>query len=198
MENSSKENSSIVPIDLKKRLEENEVREKIEKFEKHLSYFDDDPNYFLVLASLKLKIEDIQGALHYMNEACKLFPKQEFIYEMRAKMLYKMKDYNGALTNLNQAIVINPQSESYYYRRGKVLFCLKIYSKANEDFSKAIEMNSSIDTYFFNRALARGILHDYKSAIADLEKVLVLNPNHTKAKDIITNLNKFLSRKNLG
>ena len=196
MGNSSKENSSTVPIDLKKRLEEIEVRKKIEKFEKHLSSFDSQPSFFLALASLKLKIEDVEGVLHYLNEACKLFPKAEFIYDMRAEILYKMKDYNGALANLNQAIAINPQNDLYYSRRGKILFCLKIYSKANEDYTKAIEINSSIDTYFYNRAITRGCLSDFEGALADFEKTLELNPNRTKATEIIKILNKFLSNRN--
>ncbi|MCX6210821.1 MAG: hypothetical protein NTZ59_15285 [Bacteroidetes bacterium] len=65
-----------VSIDLKKKLEEIEVRKKIQNFEKHLSSFDNQPSLFLVLANLKLQIEDIEGALKYIVEACKLFQKQ--------------------------------------------------------------------------------------------------------------------------
>ena len=59
----------ISAIDLKKKLEEIEVRKKIEQFEKHLSSFDEQPHYFLVLVNLKLQINDLKGALHYLNIA---------------------------------------------------------------------------------------------------------------------------------
>ena len=78
---------SNLPINLTGKIKEIEIRKKIEKFENHLNSFDSHPSYFLVLAKLKLQIEDITGALHYLNKACKLFPKEEFIYQMRAKIL---------------------------------------------------------------------------------------------------------------
>lgn len=191
---STENNLMTSSIDLKKKLEEIEIRKQIDKFEKNMHYFDDQPTFFVVLAHLKLKIMDLEGALNYMNEAYKISPKDEFIYENRANVLFKLKDYNGALMNLNQAIELNPHMDSYYFRRGKVLFCLKIYSKANEDYSKAIKINSSKDIYFFNRALARGCLRDFRSAISDLEKTLELNPNKIKAKEIIITLEKFLNK----
>lgn len=195
MENQTnfKKSTEVNLIDLKQKLAEIEVRKKIEKFEKHINSFDSQPSYFLVLAHLKLKIKDVEGALNYLNEACKLFPKAEFIYDMKAKILFKMKDYNGALMNLNQAIDLNPENELYYSRRGEALFCLKIYSKANDDYSRAIEINSLKDIYFYNRALARGCLRDFESAIADLEKTLEINPSKTRAKEIIITLKKLLN-----
>ena len=198
MQNSSKENFSTVPIDLKKKLEEIEIRKQIERFEKHLSSFYTQPSYFLVLANLKLQIKDVEGALHYLNEACKLFPKAEFVYDMRAEILYKMKDYNGALMSLNQAIDINPQNDLYYFRRGNVLMQLKIYSSATNDYTKAIEINDLKDDYYFKRGYSRGCLNDLENSIADFEKTLELNPNKTKVNEIIITLNKFSSKKNLG
>ena len=173
-----------------------EIKQKIEKFEKHLSSFADQPSYFLVLANLKLKIEDVKGALHYLNEAFKLCPKDEFMFQMRAKILYKMKDYDGALININQAIGLNPQNDTYYFRRGDALMKLKNYSAANDDYSKAIEINNLNESCFFNRGLAKGCLNDIGGAIADLEKTLELNPNNTKAKQIIIDLRKLLASRN--
>lgn len=178
-------------IDLNKKSRDAEIRKQIEKFEKHISLFDDQPDYFFAIASLKLKISDIEGALKYMNEACKLYPKDEFMYQTRADILYKLKDYNGALINLNQAIDLNPKNDSYFFRRGNVLMKLKNYSNANDDYSKAIEINNLNDAYFFNRGLVRVLLLKLGSAIADFEMTLGLNPNRSKVNDCIKNCKKL-------
>ena len=68
-------NRKKINEDLKKKLEEIEIRKQIDKFEKNMHYFDDQPTFFVVLAHLKLKIMDLEGALNYMNEIMlKLYP----------------------------------------------------------------------------------------------------------------------------
>lgn len=196
IQKSSEVNLTLNSIDLKRKTEEIEIRKKIENFEKNMHYFDDQPTFFVVLAHLKLKIKDLEGALNYMNEAYKISPKDEFIYENRAYVLFKLKDYNGALMNLNQAIELNPHMDSYYSRRGNALVKLKIYSGAIHDYTKAIEINNLNESCFFNRGLAKGCLNDIGGAIADLEKTLELNPNNTKAKQIIIDLRKLLASRN--
>ena len=65
MENQTnfKKSTEVNLIDLKQKLAEIEVRKKIEKFEKHLSSFDTQPSYYLVLANLKLQIKDVEGMI---------------------------------------------------------------------------------------------------------------------------------------
>ena len=172
-------------------LKELEIQQKIIKFEKYLDYFDADPSYFLVLANLKLQLNDPKGALEYMYQAIKLFPKNEFVYQKRAKILFKLKYFDGALLRYNQAIAINPQNELLYHKRGDLFIHLKNYVAAIDDFSKAIEINNSKDIYYFNRGIATGCLRKFENAITDFEKVLELNPLHPKAKEIIINLKKL-------
>lgn len=74
--------------------------------------------FFINLANLKIKQEDFEKALTYIENAIIEEPKNSSVFNIRGMIYEKMLFYKEALKDFNQAIQLNGNNPTYFYNRG--------------------------------------------------------------------------------
>ncbi len=134
------------------------------------------------IAQVKLKKNDLKGALDAFNNAIEADTNNSFLYNQRADVKVKLKDYNGSIDDYTKAIDIFHGTGSYYLR-GMSWYILKNYKAALADFDTTISMEPRL-TYevYFLRGNIRSKLLDYAGSIADYTISIEMKPSCSRRR----------------
>ena len=113
------------------------------------------------------KSDEYYLAIADYTEALELNPKDDFIYEQRAK-LYGKINKNKVIQQFTKAIELAPKYNYAYYMRGKAYYETKNYHPAIEDFTKSIEFGRNFA--YRDRGLCYLALGEEAKAQADFAK----------------------------
>jgi len=140
-------------------------------------------NLFNARGYVKLKLNDLYGALDDFNSALSLEKNEYFSLVGRGEVKSKLRDYNASIEDYSRAIQINANQYPAYYGRAISWFKQKNFAKAIDDFSQTIQIKPNHAKAFFNRGLARYNVEDTKAACVDWQQSNSLG--HSKAYDYI-------------
>ena len=151
------------------------ISEGIERLKKSLTMVDEDNNSQKIFINseiawlYRLKENQPEEALKYLNVAKDLGRADAWIFEMKGIMLLDLKRYEEALEHFEKAIELGRADAWIFEVKGIILLDLKRYEEAIESFKKAYaEDNNRWYLYSMGRCL-RG-LERYEEAIEILLK----------------------------
>ena len=121
----------------------------------------------LLLAQMKYKDRDYQGALIAYTTAIQLSLHHAIAFCDRGGVYYRLGDLKSAMNDYTQAIEIDPKLEIAYYRRGFLHYLAKNYSGAICDYNRSIELKPDFALAYANRGYAYRDLHGEQEALID-------------------------------
>ncbi len=125
-------------------------------------------------ALMKLKGDDIMGAISDYSRAIDIDPNDPILYLNRALAREKAKESKLALVDLNHALKLDPNSAKAYRSRGRILFEMQEYQLALQDMDDAIRLDPAFAGSYFNRALIARKLGHINQLCADLSTAVGL------------------------
>jgi tetratricopeptide (TPR) repeat protein len=166
-----------------------------------------NPLIYNYLGMVDLKQKRYPEAVHWLDSAIGIDPKDPAFYTNRALAKQSMSDTVGALKDFNQALKLNPQHTAALHnlsllKQGKSIdeaiesdprelppYLERAHQRlikgdnrgALEDFTKALELDDRSAETWFSRGLARERLQDLQGAFSDYTQAIELKEDHFKA-----------------
>ena len=133
------------------------------------------------IAQLKLKKNDLQGAVQEYTKALQADGQNYYMYGRRGAVMLKMQDYKNAVSDFTKFLQRAPDA-TYYYQRGICFYMLKSYKEALADFDTTISYmpDISYEIYFY-RGNIKFKLEDIKGSIDEYTKSIQMKPGYAKA-----------------
>jgi len=136
---------------------------------------------FAQKASDRFMVQDLGGAIEYLNEAIRNNPENPQWYLNRGFVKHVLRDYNGALDDYNLALKINPNFAFAYNNRGVLKVSMNDTQGAFKDYEIALSKNPNYSDVYYNRGNLKYMLNDLKGALSDYDKAIELNPKDSEA-----------------
>lgn len=92
-------------------------------------------------AVVKIKVNDLFGALEDSNEALRLDPKSPLVFNIRANILYNLERYQESIADCNEAIRLKPDYAYAYNTRGNSKSANGDIDGAIDDYSTAVSID---------------------------------------------------------
>ncbi len=133
------------------------------------------------IAQVKLKKNDLQGAIDEYTKALQADAGNTYLHGKRGDLRSKMNDYRGAIEDFTK-VLERIQDATYYYQRGICFYMLKSYTEALADFDATVKdmPDISYELYFF-RGNIKFKLQDVKGSIDEYTKSIEMRPGYAKA-----------------
>jgi len=132
------------------------------------------PAVYLARSLLRLRTDELEGALADVNVHLKLRRKSAAGYGRRAAIHLKRNETQKAIDDLSEAVRINSAYFQGYADRGAIYMQLRSWDDAVRDFDRAIDLQ--VDAAVLAR---RGACHynreRWAEAVQDLERAIVLD-----------------------
>ncbi|OUL23291.1 hypothetical protein BV378_21655 [Nostoc sp. RF31YmG] len=146
---------------------------------------------------LKVKLEDIKGAILDFNQLLLIQPKNAEAYKNRGNLYCKQDDYYEAIQNYSQAISINSNYALAYYHRGSAYleFNIKLKTIVSQIFEFLVQSSNLLWLTFEAKILlliasfqdwdaTQKVIEDLRIAVNLFEKENDMD-NYEEAKDLL-------------
>lgn len=166
-----------------------------------------NPLIYNYLGMVDLKQQRYKEAIHWLDSAIGIDPKDPAFYTNRALAKQNLSDTVGALKDFNHALKLNPQHTAALHnlsllKQGKSIdeaiesdprelppYLERAHQRllkgdhrgAQEDFTRALLLDSANAETWFSRGLSRERLQDFQGAFSDYTQAIELKENHFKA-----------------
>jgi tetratricopeptide (TPR) repeat protein len=134
------------------------------KLDKHQEYVNDfnkvielNPNIstndYLLIASSKLRIDDIEGALKIVDIVIKTYPNMWEGHYTKTRILYVKQDYVGCIQSANNVLRLSPSDgDAYFFKAMSEGYLGQVDNSCNS-FNKAISLGNDFakEIYFNNK-----------------------------------------------
>ncbi|HEX4085677.1 MAG TPA: tetratricopeptide repeat protein, partial [Chthoniobacteraceae bacterium] len=131
-------------------------------------------------AAADLKVQRVDEALAFLNQAIAANPSDPRAYAYRAYALSCMGNWDQAVADCHQALDLNPRFAQAYCIMGNANWMKGRLEDAGDDFNEAISLAPGDPDNWFSR----GVFYakkDRERSIADLSQALRLSPTFEKA-----------------
>lgn len=176
---------------------------------------DDNSDKYAELADQKIKEEEYEDALEYINMAIQENPNVSEYYERRSTIFYDLSIYDNALEDINIALSLEPYNCYYLYCRALIEYFSEDYQNAIDDCKYIIKLkrHKDVDSYqeliknclekielaeskdLFYLAAAKAENKDYQEALKDCNSAIELCSNmptyYSLRALILDNLGKY-------
>jgi tetratricopeptide (TPR) repeat protein len=122
-----------------------------------------------------------EEALHEINSAIDIHPKQPDSYVHRAVIYKKHGKLFQAIDNYGKALKLAPGRPEVHYDLAQTLKELKLYEAAVKEYGKAIELDPVMIEAYNNLGVTYRDMRKFDKAITYFEKVIEMDPKYIKA-----------------
>jgi len=124
------------------------------------------------------KLRRVKDALTDYNQALKLDPNFQQVYNNRGNTYFSIGDYKNALKDFNKVLSFKEGSIELkldaLYNRGNIFLNLQKYEAAIKDYDKVLEVNPSLHFIYANKGNAYAMMQDFEKALAAYDKAIAL------------------------
>jgi len=150
----------------------------LEAYEEALKTGDKSARTFERLASLYIKLGDIDQAIKVYGRAVKTSPKNAYIYTYLVRAL-KNKGMEDQVDRIFEiASKVASKDPTYYINFGNALMELKRYDDAIQNFKKAVQLNPEDANAYNDLGRAFNRLPNYPEAKESFKKAMELSPGN--------------------
>ncbi len=128
---------------------------------------------------VRLRLEDLTGAVEDLNKAVSLEPSNVDGLVARGTALIQDGRVLGAMTDLKKAIELDPRNAEAHKQLGTAEAKRSQPARAIEAYSRALELDPSLTSALFNRAVVRRQTGDLAGALADADRIVTLEPKRS-------------------
>ncbi|MDP2424383.1 MAG: tetratricopeptide repeat protein [Bacteroidales bacterium] len=121
------------------------------------------------LASVYLKRDNLNEALHFINKSLELEPSNEYNYFILSDIYLMMGDANRALTTLLKASDLSPNNADVYAQLGRLQIIMEDYPRAIKNLHEALALNSNHSKALYWRGFYHLERNDTARAISDFQ-----------------------------
>jgi tetratricopeptide (TPR) repeat protein len=149
----------------------------IESLQKTLSI---DPYYKSFITNYLLGYalnnqREYKKAMHYLNLAKKIEPKNSTLYSAIGYSYIAQGEYKNALNSYHKMLSLEPDSAEANYLIGLSHYLLKEYQKASKYLKKAIKLHPEYAEAYIYLAITKGYLQEYSGVITDTKEAIRLS-----------------------
>ena len=148
---------------------------------------------YKLLAHIKEKKNDLQGAILNLKELKRINPKSENADVEMGRLYLALNDTTSALNAFDNAIENEPSKPVAYGIRAFIRMVRNDEKGALEDYSKAIEKGSEFVGDYINRGILNVKKYNFNQALNDYNFAILLDRSNSLAY-----YNRALLRNNLG
>ncbi|MCI4671881.1 MAG: tetratricopeptide repeat protein [Bacteroidia bacterium] len=149
-----------------------ELLDKLDKFRLDESFM------YSLRATVKMEIEDMDGAIRDYKTAIRMGSKIAEDYSQIAKIyMFALADFDSALNYINQAIALEPNEPIYYTNRAIIYRNIVNYQSALAEHDKAISLAPESSDFLVEKAITYFEARNFKEAKNYFEKALAIEPN---------------------
>jgi tetratricopeptide (TPR) repeat protein len=133
---------------------------------------DNDPDYYLVRATIHWISSDNSGALNDIERAFQITPGYLQAYNLRALVYATQGHYEMALAEIDKALELQPSGARWLDTRGFIYLKSKQYGKAKADFEEIFNQDLEFPYALLGAGLTYEALGEYDKAEEMLERGL--------------------------
>jgi tetratricopeptide (TPR) repeat protein len=159
-------------------LQTGKYEEALKNFSKAIEIDAGYYNAYLGMGRTKQALNDLQGAISFLNTALQLSKTSE-AYICRADVKIALGDAEGARTDLDNAMQLEPDKPDIYINKGMLELKLGNINNAFMEYNKAVALNRKNYQAYLYRAIAKYSINEFRDAVADLDTSIYLSPNAT-------------------
>ncbi len=148
---------------------------------------------YKLLAHIKEKKKDLDGAISSLKELQRINPRSENVNVELGRLYFALNDTASALLAFDRAILLEPNKPYAYGARAFIRMVQNDDKAAMEDYSKAIENGSEFSGDYINRGILNVRKYNFNQALNDYNYAILLDRSNELAY-----YNRALLRNNLG
>lgn len=138
---------------------------------------------YINLAGLRLKENNLDGALQILKKAIKLCGPNPYGHSLIAVIYGKKGDYPEAFKHIKKAMRLDPEDEDININMGNICNGLGRFDKAISHYKKVININPKRADAYYNMGNSYYFKGEIKRARNYWEKSLKINPDFEAAKE---------------
>ena len=119
---------------------------QLDETTRQLENKDPSENPYYIIGNTYRKLDNLQKALEYFNEAIKINPYNSKAWHFKTGILIKRKSQGDAIRDAEDALKADPNNANAWYAKTLIYQNQEKYDEALESCNKAIEMDTQIDT----------------------------------------------------
>lgn len=129
-----------------------------------------DVKDFYLAGAGKIKVEEFNEAIPYLNRAIQLDPKHKESYFARGFAYFNLNKLQEAISDFTKAIELDPKFTDAYYQRAITYYQLNNYTLSLNDLNKAIELSPTFVDSYNKRGNIYYLTDKYEDAAKDFAK----------------------------
>lgn len=136
---------------------------------------------------------DLENAAKEFKKAIEIKPNYADAYHNLANTYRDMGNFEEAIKNYNKALSINPYLWQSYQAIAGINFYKQEYNDAIKNLNNAIKINSKNEDLKLSLAMVYFRIGKTVSAEKIINEIIFYNPNNTKAKELLLQINKNIN-----
>jgi WD40 repeat protein/Tfp pilus assembly protein PilF len=157
-------------------IKQNKFREALPHFDEALRHNPRHLEAYLNRCSLKLLLNEYDGAMQDAETALTLNPDSEGAWHVRGAVHAQRGRFDEAIRDTSEGIRLQPSFAPNYAKRGFYFMQVGAYDRALRDLDEAIELDPKNRVSYENRGNCRLRQRNLEGALADYNRVIALDP----------------------
>ncbi len=138
---------------------------------------------FLMIANIRLELNEIGNAFTAANFAQKYLPKKDkaahvALHFLLAELHLEIEDTMQVISHFSEAIKLMPTNEKLYEMRAEVYYEMGEYAHGDKDYQKMLSLNPGNYKALMGLGRNAKVQKQYEQAVKYFDKVIQLYPNY--------------------